>query len=144
MADLANDTIYEINRENLQEMDRFGTGGRQIGQFHWPHVVSVDSEGNVYTGEVDSAGRVQKFLRYGPAAAAAQGMNRSARIDRVRGLAGRGSWTARRVPPCAFSLTVTCQVWRRTLFADRFQIRRRDRRRARILCDVAGERDRPS
>jgi hypothetical protein len=29
-------------------------------------VVSVDSEGNVYTGEVDSAGRVQKFLRYGP------------------------------------------------------------------------------
>jgi DNA-binding beta-propeller fold protein YncE len=66
VADLANNTVYEINRENLQEMDRFGTGGRQIGQFHWPHVVSVDSDGNVYTGEVDSAGRVQKFLRYGP------------------------------------------------------------------------------
>jgi hypothetical protein len=47
-------------------MDRFGTGGRQAGQFHWPHVVSVDSEGNVYAGEVDTAGRVQKFLRYGP------------------------------------------------------------------------------
>jgi DNA-binding beta-propeller fold protein YncE len=66
VADLTNDTVYEINRKNLQEMDRFGTGGRQVGQFHWPHVVSVDSEGNVYTGEVDGAGRVQKFLRYGP------------------------------------------------------------------------------
>ena len=27
--------------------------------------VSIDSEGNIYTGEVDGAGRVQKFLRYG-------------------------------------------------------------------------------
>jgi DNA-binding beta-propeller fold protein YncE len=65
VADLANDTIYEINRQNFQEIDRIGTGGRQVGQFHWPHVVSVDSAGNLYTGEVDSAGRVQKFLRYG-------------------------------------------------------------------------------
>jgi YVTN family beta-propeller protein len=65
VADLANDTVYAINRKTLQEIDRFGTGGRQIGQFHWPHVVSVDSEGNVYTGEVDGAARVQKFMRYG-------------------------------------------------------------------------------
>jgi DNA-binding beta-propeller fold protein YncE len=67
VADLGNDTVYVINRQNLQEMSRFGTGGRQTGDFHWPHVVSVDSEGNVYTGEVDGAGRVQKFLRYGSA-----------------------------------------------------------------------------
>jgi DNA-binding beta-propeller fold protein YncE len=73
VADLANDTIYVINRQNFQEMDRFGTGGRQIGQFHWPHVVSVDSDGNVYTGEVDGAGRVQKFLRYGPAGCSGTG-----------------------------------------------------------------------
>ncbi len=65
VADLNNDTIYEINRQNLQEIDRFATGGRQGGQFHWPHVVSVDSEGNIYAGEVDGNGRVQKFLRYG-------------------------------------------------------------------------------
>jgi hypothetical protein len=65
VADLGNDTVYVINRQNLQEMSRFGTGGRQIGHFHWPHVVSVDSEGNVYTGEVDGAARVQKFLHYG-------------------------------------------------------------------------------
>jgi len=73
VADLTNDTIYEVNRENLQEMDRFGTTGRQIGHFHWPHVVSVDSEGNVYTGEVDGAGRVQKFIRYGPSSCSGTG-----------------------------------------------------------------------
>lgn len=65
VTDLSNNTVYEVNRKNLQELDRFGSTGRQIGQFHWPHVVSVDSEGNVYTGEVDGAARVQKFIRYG-------------------------------------------------------------------------------
>jgi hypothetical protein len=28
-------------------------------------VLGVDSEGNLYTGEVDTGSRVQKFLRYG-------------------------------------------------------------------------------
>ena len=65
VADLNNDTIYMINRQNLQEIDRLGTGARQAGQFHWPHVVSTDSEGNLYVGEVDGASRVQKFIRYG-------------------------------------------------------------------------------
>jgi len=65
VADLTNDNIYIINRQNFQEMGRFGTGGRQAGEFHWPHVVSTDAEGNIYTGEVDGASRVQKFLRYG-------------------------------------------------------------------------------
>jgi DNA-binding beta-propeller fold protein YncE len=66
VADLSNNTIYTLNRENLQELDRLGRAGRQLGEFHWVHVVSVDSEGNLYTGEVDNANRVQKFLRYGP------------------------------------------------------------------------------
>jgi DNA-binding beta-propeller fold protein YncE len=65
VGDLSNDVVYVINRQNLQEMGRFGGGGRQAGEFHWPHVVSVDSEGNVYVGEVDGAARVQKFLRFG-------------------------------------------------------------------------------
>jgi hypothetical protein len=44
-------------------------------------VVSVDSEGNIYTGEVDTAGRVQKFLRYGPQACSGTG---SAEVGRYR------------------------------------------------------------
>lgn len=65
VADLTNDTIYVINRQNLHEVSRLGTGGRQAGEFHWPHVVATDGDGNLYTGEVDGAGRVQKYLRYG-------------------------------------------------------------------------------
>jgi NHL repeat len=65
VADLVNDVVYVINRQNLTELERFGGGGRQAGAFHWPHAVAVDSEGNIYVGEVDGAGRVQKFLRYG-------------------------------------------------------------------------------
>ena len=73
IADLTNDTIYVVNRQNLQELSRFGTGGRQAGELHWPHVVAVDSDGNVYTGEVDGAGRVQKYLRYGSASCGGTG-----------------------------------------------------------------------
>ena len=35
--------------------------GRNAGEFHYLHQVSVDSKGNIYTGEVDTAKRVQKF-----------------------------------------------------------------------------------
>lgn len=73
VADLTNDTVYVINRANNHEIARFGTGGRQAGNFHWPHVVAVDSEGNLYSGEVDGAGRVQKFLHYGPAGCSGTG-----------------------------------------------------------------------
>jgi len=65
VADLVNDVIYVMNRQNLTELTRIGGGGRQAGQFHWPHVVANDSDGSMYVGEVDGAARTQKFLRYG-------------------------------------------------------------------------------
>jgi hypothetical protein len=40
----------------------FGRSGSYAGQFHWVHNIAVDSNGNVYTGEVDNANRVQKFV----------------------------------------------------------------------------------
>jgi DNA-binding beta-propeller fold protein YncE len=65
VGDLANGTFYILERESLTELDRIGRPGRQVGEFHWLHALAVDSRGNIYTGEVDSGQRVQKFLRYG-------------------------------------------------------------------------------
>jgi hypothetical protein len=65
VGDNSNMTIYILNRSNLQELARFGRSGTQIGQFHWLHQVSVDSKGNIYTAEVDTSKRIQKFTRFG-------------------------------------------------------------------------------
>ena len=65
VGDLANGTFYIINRENYHELDRIGRAGRQIGELHWIHALAADSHGNIYTGEVDSGQRIQRFVRYG-------------------------------------------------------------------------------
>ena len=39
--------------------------GRNAGQFHWVHNLATDSEGNIYTAEVDTGKRAQKFVRSG-------------------------------------------------------------------------------
>jgi hypothetical protein len=39
----------------------FGHNGRNAGQFHWVHAMAVDAKGNVYTAEVDTGKRIQKF-----------------------------------------------------------------------------------
>ena len=73
VGDLANGTLYIINRENLTELDRIGRAGRQAGEFHWLHALAVDSHGDIYTGEVDTGQRVQKFLRYGSSSCSGTG-----------------------------------------------------------------------
>ena len=40
----------------------FGHPGRNAGQFHWLHQAGMDSKGNLYTGEVDTGKRLQKFI----------------------------------------------------------------------------------
>jgi hypothetical protein len=65
VTDLTNETIYILNRSNLQQLGRLGHAGRMAGDFHWVHQVAVDNKGNIYTGEVDTGKRVQKFAHYG-------------------------------------------------------------------------------
>ena len=65
VGDITNQTIYILNRASLEQLGRLGHAGRMAGDFHWVHQVSTDSKGNIYTGEVDTAKRVQKFIRYG-------------------------------------------------------------------------------
>jgi hypothetical protein len=62
-ADGTNQHVWMLRRDDLQSLGRFGRSGRSAGQFHWVHSLAVDSKGNIYTGEVDSGRRAQKFVR---------------------------------------------------------------------------------
>lgn len=76
VGDNSNMAIYILNRSNLQELGRIGRSGRAAGDFHWLHQVSVDSKGNIYTGEVSTGKRIQKFVRYGEAGCSGTGSSK--------------------------------------------------------------------
>ena len=63
VADGTNNEIHILLRTTGERLSAFGRSGRQAGQFHWVHGIAADSKGNIYTGEVDSGKRVQKFKR---------------------------------------------------------------------------------
>ena len=48
-------------------LGRFGEYGTWAGQLDQPHEVEFDSKGNIYTTEVDTGKRAQKFRYVGPA-----------------------------------------------------------------------------
>ena len=60
-ADGENNEIRILKRDDGSVVGSFGRNGRQAGQFHWIHAMAVDPKGNVYTAEVDTGKRVQKF-----------------------------------------------------------------------------------
>jgi hypothetical protein len=62
-ADGTNQMVDTIDRDKLKVLASFGNGGRSAGQFHWVHNLATDSEGSVYTAEVDTGKRAQKFVR---------------------------------------------------------------------------------
>lgn len=62
VADMANSRIWILDAQTYQTLGHFGGGpGTEPGQFIWLHSVAVDSQGNVYTSEVNRGRRVQKF-----------------------------------------------------------------------------------
>jgi DNA-binding beta-propeller fold protein YncE len=62
VADGTDNVIWTLLRETGQVMGHTGHAGRNAGQFHWVHQIGSDSKGNLYTGEVDTGKRLQKFL----------------------------------------------------------------------------------
>ena len=62
VADGANQKVWILLRDQLRVLGSFGERGAGAGQFATTlHDLTVDSKGNVYTGEAASGGRVQKF-----------------------------------------------------------------------------------
>jgi len=65
VADMMNGRVWILLRETHEMVGWFGRNGRYPGQFIWLHSVDVDSAGNVYTTEVNSGRRVQRFVMTG-------------------------------------------------------------------------------
>ena len=63
VPDGTNNKVWTLDRATLEPVYSWGTGGRQAGQFDWLHYMAFDSNGNLYTGEVQTGHRVQKFIR---------------------------------------------------------------------------------
>ena len=63
MVDGVNNELRVVERSSLATLTRIGRPGRYAGQFHVVHNVTVDQQGNVYTTEVNTGQRVQKFRR---------------------------------------------------------------------------------
>ena len=61
VGDGSNGEKYVMCRDTGERVASFGRMGRMAGEFYGLHNLAVDSSGNLYTGEVRSGKRVQKF-----------------------------------------------------------------------------------
>ena len=63
VADGTNNEVRIVDRASGELLGSFGRPGRQAGDFHWVHNIAVDAQGSVYTAEVDTGKRAQRFVR---------------------------------------------------------------------------------
>jgi len=62
LVDGTNDKIWMQDRKSGELFGSIGDNGRMAGYFHWIDAIAMDSKGNIYTGEVDTGKRIQKFV----------------------------------------------------------------------------------
>lgn len=62
VADMMNGRIWILRRKTHEVLGAIGRVGRQAGQFTWLHSIDTDSQGNIYTTEVNTGRRVQKLV----------------------------------------------------------------------------------
>lgn len=65
LMDGTNQRIWLLRREDLKILDRFGRPGRQSGQFIRAHMIAIDSNNRMYTGEAGNGRRVQRWILKG-------------------------------------------------------------------------------
>jgi hypothetical protein len=61
VADAHNDVIWTIERQSGKTLGHFASSGRLAGQLHFPNAIGIDTQGNIFVGEVDNGKRIQKF-----------------------------------------------------------------------------------
>ena len=61
-ADGRNHQVLTLLRDTGEVVSTLGRPGRYAGEFHWVHDLAIDSNGNLYAGEVDNGKRAQKFV----------------------------------------------------------------------------------
>ena len=66
VADGTNNRVWILDRQTGRTLGSFGGNGRYAGQLHWINAIGQDSRGNIYTGEVEHAKRIQKFMPVTP------------------------------------------------------------------------------
>jgi len=57
-----NNVVWILDRGSGETVGHVGFMGHSGGGFHWVHVAASDSNGNLYTGEVDTGKRIQKVV----------------------------------------------------------------------------------
>jgi DNA-binding beta-propeller fold protein YncE len=62
VADGEDNVIWTLQRSDGKILGSTGHNGRNAGQFHWIHQIAADSAGTLYTGEVDTGKRIQRFV----------------------------------------------------------------------------------
>ncbi len=62
VVDGENNVIWIVRRGDGVIVAHIGHSGRNAGQFHWVHQAVMDSRGDLYTGEVETGKRLQKFV----------------------------------------------------------------------------------
>lgn len=62
VADMMNGRVWILRRKTHEILGAVGRIGRQAGQFTWLHSIDTDSQGNIYTTEVNTGRRIQKLV----------------------------------------------------------------------------------
>ena len=83
VADGGNEIVWILDHETGQILSGFGRPGHMAGDFTFLHTISVDSKGNLITGETFNGRRIQKFKVVGSEPAG--------RIPQVRSAGGAQS-----------------------------------------------------
>jgi len=65
IGDYGNSHIAVVDRKTLTVLYQFGQRSAKPGDFQGLHHIAVDSNGNIYTGEVAPGARIQRFLYKG-------------------------------------------------------------------------------